>query len=362
MNLEHRIGQLLIIGLPGPQLDLMARSLLQSIQPGGILLNTHNIESGQQVAELTSTIRSLIEVPPIIAIDQEGGRVDRLKQIYSPMPSADLFRASGDAAVAARMGEIAAEALRTLGFNVNLAPVLDIALDDGASNGLKGRYLGSNLAEVVRLAGAYLEGLQHGGVVGVGKHFPGLGAAVIDSHSELPTIDRSRDEILKYEVAPYTELFSKINARLNAVIIAHGHYPAFDGPAPLPSSLSKNIVTGLLREELGFKGLTITDDLEMGAITGTRDLSEAAVMAIEAGIDLVMIADSRSPERATVAWEAMVNAAREGRITKAHISRSFDHLARIKSMLSPPQAYSEQAVLRLRERIGELNLILQHSK
>ena len=151
MNLEHRIGQLLIIGLPGPQLDLMTRSLLQSIQPGGILLNTHNIESGQQVAELTSTIRSLIEVPPIIAIDQEGGRVDRLKQIYSPMPSADLFRASGDAAVAARMGEIAAEALRTLGFNVNLAPVLDIALDDGANNGLKGRYLGSNLAEVVRL-------------------------------------------------------------------------------------------------------------------------------------------------------------------------------------------------------------------
>ena len=120
MNLEHRIGQLLIIGLPGPQLDLMTRSLLQSIQPGGILLNTHNIESGQQVAELTSTIRSLIEVPPIIAVDQEGGRVDRLKEIYSPMPSADLFRASGEASVAARMGEIAAEALRlkTIGLVV----------------------------------------------------------------------------------------------------------------------------------------------------------------------------------------------------------------------------------------------------
>jgi beta-N-acetylhexosaminidase len=362
MKLEHRIGQLLLIGLPGPQLDLMTRSMLQTIQPGGILLNTHNIVDAQQVVELTSTIRSLIEVPPIIAVDQEGGRVDRLKEIYSPMPSADLFRASGDAAVAARMGEIAAEALRTLGFNVNFAPVLDIASDDGANNGLKGRYLGSNLAEVVRLAGAYLEGLQHGGVVGVGKHFPGLGAATIDSHSDLPTIDRPRDEILKHETAPYTELFSKINARLNAVIIAHAHYPAFDGPAPLPSSLSKNIITGLLREELGFKGLTITDDLEMKAITGTRDLPEAAVMAIEAGVDMVMIADSHSPGRATAAWEAMVNAANEGRITKTHIGRAFDHLARIKSMLSPPQAYSEVAVSRLRERIGELNLTLQHSK
>jgi beta-N-acetylhexosaminidase len=362
MKLEHRIGQLLIIGLPGPQLDLVTRSLLQSIQPGGVLLNSQNIESPAQVVELTSAIRSLIDVPPIIAIDQEGGRVDRLKQIYSPMPSADLLRASGDAAVAARTGEIAAEALRTLGFNMNFAPVLDIAVDDAANNGLKGRYLGSTVAEVVRLAGAYLEGLQHGGVVGAGKHFPGLGAAAIDSHSELPTVDRTRDELLRHEVAPYTELFSKINARLNAVIVAHCHYPAFDGPAPLPSSLSKNIITGLLREELAFKGLTMTDDLEMGAIAGTREISEAAVMAIEAGIDMVMIADSSSTERATMTWEAMIKAANEGRINKTHWNRAFDHLARIKSMLSPPLAYSEQAIARIRERIGELNLTLQHSK
>ena len=362
MKLEHRIGQLLLIGLPGPQLDLMTRSLLQTIQPGGILLNTHNIESAQQVAELTSAIRSLIEVPPIIAVDQEGGRVDRLKHIYTPMPSADLLRASGDASIAARMGEIAAEALRTLGFNMNFAPVLDIAADDGAGNGLKGRYLGSSVAEVVRLAGAYLEGLQRGGVVGVGKHFPGLGAADVDSHALLPTIDRPRDEMLKSDLAPYSELFSKINARLNAVIVAHAHYPAFDGPAPLPSSVSRNIVTGLLREELGFKGLTITDDMQMGAIVGSRELPEAAVMAIEAGVDMVMVADSSSPDHATAAWEAMVNAANAGRITKNHISRAFDHIARIKSMVSPPHPFSEQAVSRLRERIAELNLILQHSK
>jgi beta-N-acetylhexosaminidase len=362
MKLEHRIGQLLLIGLPGHELDLMTRSMLQSIQPGGVLLSGHNIESAQQVVELTSAIRSLIDVPPIIAVDQEGGRVDRLKQIFSPMPSADLLRASDEASIAARVGEIAAEALRILGFNINFAPVLDIALDDAADNGLKGRYLGSSVAEVVRLAGAYLEGLQRAGVVGAGKHFPGLGAASFDSHSELPTIDRPRDEILKHEAAPYTELFSKINARLNAVMVGHGHYPAFDGPAPLPASLSKNIVTGLLREELGFKGLTLTDDLQMGAITRTRDLSEAAVMAIEAGIDMVMIADSSSTEHATAAWEAMVKAANDGRITRVHIGRAFDHIARIKSMISPPQAFSEQAVARVRERIGELNLTLQHSK
>jgi len=306
MKLEHKIGQLLLIGLPGKQVDSETRELLATIQPGGVLLNGQNIESAQQVVELNSTIRSLLEVPPIIAIDQEGGRVDRLKTVYSPMPSADLLRASGDASIAARLGEITAEALRTLGFNVNFAPVLDMAVNDSAENGLKGRYLGSSVAEVVRLAGAYLEGLQRGGVLGVGKHFPGLGAATVDSHTQLPTIDRSRDELTKADLSPYLELFSKINARLNAVIVGHAHYPAYDGPAALPASLSKNIVTGLLRDEMGFKGLSITDDLEMGAITKTRELSEAGIMAIEAGIDMVLLTASQSLDRVHAAWQAMV--------------------------------------------------------
>ena len=129
MQLEHRIGQLLLIGIPGTQIDGVTREILEMIQPGGVLLAGRNIESAQQVVELTSALRSILKVPPLIAVDQEGGRVDRLKTIYSPMPSADLLRASGDASIAARMGEITAEALRTLGFNVNFAPVLDIAVE-----------------------------------------------------------------------------------------------------------------------------------------------------------------------------------------------------------------------------------------
>ncbi|HWP45093.1 MAG TPA: glycoside hydrolase family 3 N-terminal domain-containing protein, partial [Blastocatellia bacterium] len=342
------------------QIDPATREMLEAIQPGGVLLMGRNIESAQQVAELNSTIRAMVQVPPLIAVDQEGGRVDRLKHIYSPMPSADLLRASGDASIADRFGEITAEALRLLGFNINFAPVLDIALNDSADNGLNGRYLGSSPAKVIRLAGAYLEGLQRGGIIGVGKHFPGLGATTEDSHAKLPVVEGSRDEIMKRDLPPYMELFSKINARLNALIISHAHYPAFDGPAALPASLSKNIVNGLLRDELGFKGLAVTDDLEMGAITSSRDLSEAAVLAIEAGNDMAMV--TGSPDHAMAAWEAMVRAAEEGRITRAHISRAFDHIARIKSMVSPPHAHSEMAVLRLRERIAELNLVLQHSK
>jgi beta-N-acetylhexosaminidase len=362
MRLEHRIGQLLMIGIPGKEVDAPVRELLDTIQPGGVLLNGQNIESAQQVIELTNAIRAAIQVPPIIAVDQEGGRVDRLKTIYSPMPAADLLRASGDASIAARLGEITAEALRALGFNVNLAPVLDVRVNESADNGLRGRYLGSTPAKVVRLAGAYLEGLQHGGVLGVGKHFPGLGHSMVDSHTQLPTIDRSRDLMIREDLLPYTELFSKINARLNAVIIGHAHYPAIDGPSALPASLSKNIITGLLREELNYKGLTLTDDLEMGAITSTRDVAEAAVMAIEAGNDMVMVTGSGQPERVMTAWQGMVEAAQRGRITKTHISRAFDHIARIKSMISPPLAQSEMTIARLRERIAELNLVLQHTK
>jgi beta-N-acetylhexosaminidase len=362
MELEHRIGQLFIIGLPGTALDGQAREMIQTIQPGGVLLMGHNIESAHQLAELTSAIRAASRVPPLIAVDQEGGRVDRLKNIYSPMPSADLLRASGDASIAARMGEITAEALRTVGFNINFAPVLDIAFDNSAENGLKGRYLGGTVAKVVRLAGAYLEGLQRGGILGVGKHFPGLGASTVDSHDELPAINRSRDEMLRHELSVYSELFSKINARLNAVIVAHAHYPAFDGPAALPSSLSKNIVTGVLRDEMGFKGLVITDDLEMGAVAKTREMPEAAIQAIEVGNDMVLITGVPSPESISAAWQAAVEAARSGRITRAHISRAFDHIARIKSMLSPPHTLTEMNVARMRERIAELNLTLQHSR
>lgn len=360
MQLEHRIGQLLIIDLPGTTLDSETREVLETIQPGGVLLSDQNIESAQQVVELTSAIRSVVGVPPVIAVDQEGGQADRLKPIYSQMPSADLLRASSDVSIADRLGEITAEALRTLGFNLNFGPVLDIAFDDSAHNGLRGRYLGNSTAQIIRLAGSYLEGLQRGGVIGIGKHFPGLGGAKEDPRERLPQIDRSRDDILRHDLLPYTELFSKINARLNGVIVGHAHYPAFDGPAALPASLSKNIVTGLLRDELQFKGIVITDDLTMGAVTSTRDLSEAAVLGVEAGNDMVMVLGGREP--AQLAWRSMVQAARDGRISKTHISRAFDHIARVKSMTSPPHGQNELTVSRLRERIAELNLLLQHTR
>jgi beta-N-acetylhexosaminidase len=359
MQIEHKVGQLLMVGLAGAELDPSSREMLDAVQPGGVLLSTDNIENASQVLELTVAIRSAIKVPPLIAVDQEGGRVDRLKPILSPMPAADLLRAANDAAAAARLGEVTAEALRTLGFNVNLAPVLDIGFDLSVENGLRGRYLGETAAEVVRLSGAYLEGLQRVGIVGVGKHFPGLGGSVVDSHSFLPENNRPRDLMLREDLLPYTELFSKINARLGTILIGHGHYPAIHGPAPLPATLSKAITTGLLREELGFKGMAITDDLEMGAISSVRTVSDAAVEAFEAGADMIMVS---SPEGGRAAWERMTDAAKEGRLTAQRIKRSIDNIARVKSTLSPPLPFNEVNLTRLRERIGELYVMLQHTR
>lgn len=353
MQIEHRIGQLLIIGLPGTQADQATRELLQTIQPGGVLLEKANIESAEQLVELTSGVRSLLRVPPLIAIDQEGGRVDRLKNILAPMPSAEFLCAHGNAGTASQMGELTADALRSFGFNINFAPVLDIPEDPAAENGIRGRYLGKTSGEVIGLASAYLEGLQRGGVIGVGKHFPGLGMTSVDSHQELPQVTLSREELRKRDLLPYIEMFTKINSRLVAVMVAHAHYTAYDGASALPGSISKNIVNGLLRDELGFKGLAITDDLGMGAITSSRSIGEAAVMAIEAGNDMVLVCGT--PEEATEAWQTMVAAANQGRITKTHINRSFDHIARIKSMVSPPHPLHETTIERLRDQIAELN-------
>lgn len=358
MLIEHKIGQLLFISLPTTHIDEATRNLLEQIQPGGVLLEKANIQNAQQVLELTNQIRSIVKVPPLIAVDQEGGRVDRLKEIFAPMPSADIFRSAGDAASSSQHGRIDAEALRLLGFNINFAPVLDIATDDTADNGLQSRYLGGAPGHVIALAGTYLEGLQSNGVIGVGKHFPGLGATTVDSHTALPQVNLTREELKERDLLPYLELFSKINSRLVAVMISHAHYTAYDGSSALPASLSKNVVNGLLRDEMNFRGLVITDDLGMGAITATRSISEAAIMAIEAGVDMALVC--ASPEQTLEVWQAMVEAANRGRITRTHISRAFDHIARIKSMVSPPHVFHEETILRLRDAIEELNGSLQN--
>ncbi|HZS48931.1 MAG TPA: beta-N-acetylhexosaminidase [Blastocatellia bacterium] len=356
LTLEQKIGQLLFVGIPGKTVDDETRRMFETVQPGGVVLFARNIESGGQVAELTSQLRSMSQIALLVSIDQEGGRVDRLKNMFFPTPSAEMQRVAMDAAMSYRQGELTAEILRLLGLNMNFAPVLDVRYHPDADNGLQDRYFGSNAAKVIRLAGAYLEGLQNNGIVGCGKHFPGLGDVSVDAHAELPVVKRTRDQLWAEDIAPYRDLFSKLNARLNVVMISHAHYEAFD-TTRIPGSLSHNVVTKLLRDEMEFKGLTITDDMEMGAILNSMDFGEACVMAVEAGED--MLAVCQKTERIYQAHEALVRAMRNGRFSERRISRSLNHIASIKSIASSPQHYSEMALSRLSEKMNDLTTLLK---
>src|SRR5213079_1815452 len=180
------LGQLILTGVPGARLDAAAEKLFRGIQPGGFILFTRNIESAAQLRKLTDDLRSLTVVEPIITIDQEGGRVSRLRLIGNEPPNAQQLRDTNDVDLIRRHGDITGRLLRLFGFNLDLCPVLDISFDDEADNSLRGRCYGRDVAEVVRLAGAFNNALRVAGVASCGKHFPGYSAAVVDAHHSLP--------------------------------------------------------------------------------------------------------------------------------------------------------------------------------
>jgi beta-N-acetylhexosaminidase len=305
------------------------------------------------LAELNGAIRSRSRILPFISVDQEGGRVDRLKKIGHPLPSARDLREADDTSLCGRQGELTAELLRLLGFNMNFAPVLDLEVYPDAENALRSRYFGSTTAEVIRFAGAYLEGLQRGGVVGCGKHFPGLGDSQVDSHDTLPAVNRTPEQLRSEDLRPYVELGNRLNSRMNVVMVAHAYYPAFDGQEHVAASISSNVVTTLLREEIEFRGLAISDDMEMGAITGQFDFEEACVRAIEAGEDMLLVC--QTPDKVRGAFEALVRAARDGRITTNRRKRCLDRIARVKSELATPGQFTEGSYARVQEKIASFS-------
>jgi beta-N-acetylhexosaminidase len=360
MTLSERIGQFLFIGLPGTTVDAETRDLLREVQPGGVVLFARNLESPRQVAELNAAIRANLKIPPLISIDQEGGPVDRLKKIGEAMPSPSDIRATDDASLAGRFGALTAEVLRHLGFNMNFAPMIDLEVHPDADNALKGRYFGTTTAEIMRFAGAYLEGLLQGGVIACGKHFPGLGDSTVDSHKALPTVERSGEDLRANDLKPYVELTTRINSRMSVIMIAHAYYPAFDGQDRIPASLSPNVVTSLLRDELEFRGLAISDDMEMGAIVEMGDFSESCVRAFEAGNDMLLVC--QTVERAREAHAALVTASESGRISAARRRRGLDRIARIKSSTSQPTAFNEGTYARLQERVSSFAALVASSR
>jgi len=337
------IGQLLLTGVPGPELDSDTARIFREIQPGGFILFGRNIKTPTQLRKLIDDLRDLSEVEPIITIDQEGGRVSRLKLIGNEPPNAQQLRDKDDAGLIKRHGTITAGLLRVFGFNLDLCPVLDISFDDEADNSLRGRCYGKNVAQVIRNAGAFNDGLRGGGILSCGKHFPGYSRAAIDAHHELPTIDLTREDLEAHELAVFRHFSSKVDS----MMIGHAFYPSLE-KTQTPSSLSHAVISSLLREELGFDGLVMTDDLDMGAILNHYGLEETLRLAMEAGNDLAMIC-----HRIECVQEAHGILSR---LPGAKVERALRQVVKFKERLSPPDPFSEEEFRRRDAGVWDLRV------
>ena len=340
---QFPIGQLLLTGVPGFELDSETAKAFRAIQPGGFILFGRNIQSPEQLRKLIDDLRDLSRVEPIITIDQEGGRVSRLKLIGQEPPNAQQLRDRDDLDLIRSHGRITGELLRLFGFNLDLCPVLDISFDDDADNSLRGRCYGKTAAQVIRNAAAFNEALRTTGITSCGKHFPGYSRAPIDAHHELPTIPLTRAELEADELSVFRHFTDKVDS----MMIGHAFYPDLDDSGT-PSSLSRKVITGLLREELGFAGLIMTDDLDMGAILNHYGLEETIRLAMEAGNDLAMIC-----HRIECVQEAhsILQA-----LPAASLDRALASIAKFKTKLAPPDPFTPEEFKRRDAQIYDLRV------
>jgi beta-N-acetylhexosaminidase len=361
LPLEQQVGQFFYIGLPGTELDAETRALITEVQPGGIIIFGRNVASPEQLRNLLDGVRELLPIEPLFGIDQEGGLVDRLRKIFTPMPSARTIRQHGDLAGARALGRISGEVLSILGFNMNFAPVMSIMTEerDLLSNGLYSRSFGRSPGEVLGYTTVYLRGLQGTGLIGCLKHFPGIGAGEVDSHEQMPVVSLTQEDLIAQDLAPYIELFGRRDDRVRCVMVSHGGFPNIDirkemtGGLLEPASLSHNIVTRLLREELGYQHLVVTDDLEMGAIAKHCEIEAAVVRAFMAGEDMLLIC--AHPEIIRRGYHSLLRVARDGKLPKDRMRASLKRIAAIKGIVKPPLPFNRQRIEQLSAETAKLN-------
>ncbi len=356
LSLREKVGQLFFIGIAGPEMDSATSDLIGSINPGGICLFSRNIRDADQTRELNDSINRVSLTRPFKSLDQEGGTVDRLRRLITPIAPAGSVRNADEAR---QMAELIGEVISLLGFNMNFAPVVDVVDERraGSSNGLFTRPFGRSKETVAELAGTFLDTLQKMGPIGCLKHFPGLGAATVDSHEELPVVGVSKQELIDVDLYPYRKLIAEGNVQ--AIMAAHASFPMIDlqetgqNGKLLPSSLSFNFLTRLLRDELGFNGLAITDDMEMGAVVKNYGIGEACKMAVAAGIDMLAICAGR--EAIIEGYEAILSAVESGEIPIERLDRSVDRIGALKSTLKPEPDFDKNRINEISADIARFN-------
>jgi beta-N-acetylhexosaminidase len=356
-TLRHAAGSLLVVGLSGTELTNLERAWLKLVRPAGIILFRRNIADAQQTRALLSESTSYCDRFHLRCVDIEGGTVDRLRDAVAPMPSAQAVAQNGNPARMRQHGELIARECLAFGFNTTLAPVLDLALPESAAV-LGTRSADSNSSNVTAYASAFLSGLAAHGVVGCGKHFPGLGGGNLDSHLETPAIQRRFSELWREDLAPYRDLA----AELPMVMVNHATYPRTPS-ANAPATASSYWITAILLKKIGYRGLIFSDDMEMGGILKYAPMEEAAVLAIRAGIHLLEIC--HSPELILRCYESLIHEAERSKSFRSLLlerARTSGRLRkkRFDEPLTRPLSASQQ--MALREKVLRFKLELEASQ
>jgi beta-N-acetylhexosaminidase len=282
-SISGQIGQLLVVGFDGTEMSTKLRSLLARLQPAGVILFARNIISGEQTFALLEECRACVRTPLFTCVDMEGGRVDRFRAVTGPAPSAADVFASGNRRLYRKHGKTIGESCRALGFNTDFAPVVDLALQ-ASRKVMSSRAVSADPAEATVYAREFLLGLRSAGILGAIKHFPGLGEANLDTHHELPTVEKPWRKLWDADLAPYRAL----RRESPMVLVGHATYPAVTRDRT-PASLSKKWIADILRKKIGYRGLVVSDDLEMGGVLKAAPIEQAAVGFIRAGGDLCLI-------------------------------------------------------------------------
>jgi beta-N-acetylhexosaminidase len=348
----REIGQLLILGFDGTTMTPRLIALLTRLQPAGVILFARNIKTPEQTWRLLHDCQKCVPTPLFTCVDLEGGNVDRFRDVLGPAPSAADVFATGDRKLFLKHGHVIGENCRALGFNVDFAPVLDLAFEASRSV-MSSRVVSASPRETVTYAREFLAGLRAAGVQGCGKHFPGLGEGKLDSHRALPVIDKRLKELWAEDLLPYRML----RAQMPMVMIAHAAYPLVTKDRT-PASLSKLWITNILRKRIGYRNLIVSDDLEMGGVLSAGPVGQAAVEHIRAGGDLCLICHREN--YAAQAYDEFVKTAEHDPTFARRIAESVRRVlafkkksAKILRRTKPPSAATVEKLSRKLWEFGE---------
>lgn len=321
MSKTEKIGQMVMIGIQGTKVDDDSLYMLNQYHMGGVILFDRNMESPEQVKQLTSDLQaqSNEKVPLFIGIDEEGGDVVRMAEKLTPPPSQKEIGSTGDIEQAKTWAIKTAKSLKDMGINVNFAPVADVGSNDKRS-------YSTDTNTVIDFVRAATKGYQQENIIYSLKHFPGIGKGKVDSHVDSSNIDASKDTLMAEDILPFKTIIDENEPNDYFILVSHLKYPALD--EEYPASLSSKIMTDLLRNELGYKGIIITDDMEMGAVANHNDFRSIGVNAVKAGADIVLVCHEYEHQQEV--YLGLLDAVNSGEISQERIDESVKRIIKVK--------------------------------